>query len=729
MNPAVTKNKLSAMRDFNLYEAFDLLRSFNQGNEINFYTYLPLAEEAWIEYDDIKKTPEEQRDKVFKFAANKNWNTRNILVCYQDESGYVNRKHNPYFFDPVIKNEDISSYTSGKNYRAFEFMGAHFVRFPECHGMNFTVYAPNARCVSVMGNFNHWTTGSHPMLNVENSGIWSLFIPDIKEDEIYKFAIRTGTGEILEKSDPYAFKTELRPKTGSLAYRDRFKWTDNTWTRERFAVNELQKPISVYEMHLGSWIREDESMYASYLEIEDKLIPYLKENGFTHVEFLPVMEHPLDDSWGYQVVNYYSPTSRHGNPEGFKHLVNSLHENNIGVFLDWVPAHFPKDYYGLGMYDGTHLYEYENPKRREQPDWGTYTFDVGRPHVINFLISNASFWIKEYHIDGIRIDAVSSMLYLDYSRKNGEWEPNIYGGRENLESIAFFRELNRHIHRSYPGAVMIAEESTSWPGVTAREESGGLGFDMKWNMGWMHDTLEYFSYDPVHRKYHQDRITFSFWYSFSERFILPLSHDEVVYGKGSILQKMPGDRWQKFANMRLLYSYMFAFPGKKMMFMGDEFATAEEWNFSRGLLNSPITDEFMLGVRETIRDLNKIYKTRTFLGREDFNGSSFQWIDYLDRENSIFSFMRRDLESDHFLVFVFNCTPVVRYGYRIGLPGSGEWMEIFNSDSQYYGGSGVGNNGKVQATHKWWHNLDHSAELTLPPLGCLILERGEKNEI
>ena len=722
MNPSELKNKLKLLREFKLYDAYQLLSTVIEGENRTFQCYLPNASRAWIELKGKIIKPETEDNAIFRFSIPSAEPIRSILICYMDSSGYVEKKHNPYFFEPYLKKEDLYSYVSGESYRAYEFMGAHRIKFPECEGIMFTVYAPNANCVSVIGNFNHWIAGSHPMMNIDNSGIWSIFIPDINGDEIYKYAIRTRNGDLIEKSDPYAFKTELRPRTGSVTNIDEFRWNDREWMKRRFSTNYEVEPIMVYEIHLGSWLREDESLYASYLDIEKRLIPYLKENRFNYVEFLPVMEHPLDDSWGYQVVNYYSPTSRHGNPEGFKHLINALHENNIGVYLDWVPAHFPMDSYGLGLYDGSHLYEYENPKRGIQPDWGTYVFDVGRRHVINFLISNAAFWVREYHCDGLRIDAVSSMLYLDYSRKEGEWEPNIYGGHENLESIAFFRSLNEHIHRSFPGVVLIAEESTSWPGVTSRIESGGLGFDMKWNMGWMHDTLEYFSYDPIYRKYHQDRITFSFWYSFSEKFILPLSHDEVVYGKGSIFQKMPGDEWQKYANVRLLYSYMFSFPGKKMIFMGDEFAVSSEWDFSKGLINNAETNSFMNGVRETLRDLNDIYISRSFLARGDFNGGAFQWIDYSDRESSIFSFIRRDQQSDHFLVFVFNCTPVIRKDYRIGVPRSGEWKEIFNSDSQYYGGSGVGNEGKVVASKKWWHNMENSIEITLPPLGCLILE-------
>ena len=729
MNASEMKRKFRLLRKFNLKDAYQTLSTVIEENGAAFYAYLPGSKEAWIELAGERINPESEEDGIYRFSLPSKNNLKSVMICYSDGSGYIDRKHNPYFYEPPISKEDVDSYISGENSRAYEFMGSHFLKYPECEGAMFTVYAPNAVCASVIGNFNHWQSGSHPMKNMEDSGIWSIFIPDIHEGEIYKYAIKTRSGETLEKSDPYAFKTELRPRTGSVTNAGKFKWTDRDWMKKRSTWNFEKEPIVVYEMHLSSWLREDESLYASYLDIENRLIPYLRENKFNFVEFLPVMEHPLDDSWGYQVVNYYAPTSRHGNPEGFKHLINALHRNNIGVYLDWVPAHFPMDSYGLGLYDGTHLYEYENPKRGIQPDWGTYVFDVGRRHVINFLVSNAVFWIKEFHCDGLRIDAVSSMLYLDYSRNDGEWEPNIYGGHENLESIAFFRELNSHMHRSFPGVVLIAEESTSWPGVTSKVESGGLGFDMKWNMGWMHDTLEYFSYDPVHRKYHQDRITFSFWYSFSEKFILPFSHDEVVYGKGSIFQKMPGDEWQKYANVRLLYSYMFSFPGKKMIFMGDEFATGSEWNFSNGLINNTVLNHSMLGIREVVKDLSEIYRTNDFLARGDFNGGAFQWIDYSDRESSIFSFVRRDQHSDHFLFFIFNCTPVIRRGYRFGVPRAGEWKELFNSDSQYYGGSGVGNEGKAISEQRWWHNLENSIEITLPPLGCLIFEWRPQDEI
>jgi 1,4-alpha-glucan branching enzyme len=727
MNSSSIKNKILDLKNFNLYDPSEILSPVSKDKKISFFANLPLAKKAWIEIGENKLEPIEEETKVFHFEVDSTIDPKEILVCYEEESGYVDKKHHPYAFEPVIRTDQIHSYISDESFRSFEFMGAHVIKFPQCSGVNFSVYAPSAKCVSIIGNFNHWIIGNHPMINQKNTGVWSLFIPDIQEDEIYKFAIRTPSGEIFEKSDPYAYKTELRPRTGSITYKNEFKWSDKLWIKKRFEERVMEEGMSIYEIHLGSWLKVDGISYVSYLNIENKLIPYLKERGFTHVEFLPLMEHPLDDSWGYQVVNYYSPTSRHGNPEGLKHLINALHQNNIGVIIDWVPAHFPKDSHGLAYYDGTHLYEYDDPRKAEHPDWGTYIFDTERKHVLNFLISNADFWIREYHCDGIRIDAVSSMLYLDYSRKPGEWEPNIYGGRENLEAISFLRQMNNHIHKSYPGVLVIAEESTSWPGITRSTESGGLGFDMKWNMGWMHDTLEYFSKDPIYRKYHQNSITFSFWYCFSEKFLLPLSHDEVVYGKRSIFNKMPGDIWQKYANVRLLYSYMYAFPGKKMMFMGDEFAIGEEWNFSKGLLNDAKLNVNMEGVSSLVKHLNNVYAENKFLGNSDFESECFRWIDNSDRENSVIAFMRRDKENKSIIIFIFNFTPEIRNNYRIGSPESGEWNEILNSDSHYYGGSGVGNSGKVLTEDKPWNGFNCSISLTLPPLGALYLIFNKEN--
>lgn len=719
------KELINLLRYFNLHDPSSLLVPEQIEGSMHFRIFEQRALEIWLENGSEVIPMRKTAEGFFEADVNSKNECQDVLVCFKDESGYVDRRHYAYAFKPVVENE-LLEYQTRDLFNAYEFLGARSKEVNGVRGINFTVYAPSARCVSVMGNFNHWSKTSNPMFPFGRSGIWALFIPDISEGEVYKFGIKGAHGEILEKSDPYAFQTELRPRTGSVVAFGKFEWNDRKWLRDRALDNQEEKPISIYEVHLGSWLRKDQSMYESYLSIEEKLIPYLEENGFTHVEFMPVMEHPLDDSWGYQITSYFAPTSRFGNPDGLKHLINAFHTRNIGVILDWVPAHFPKDSHSLGGFDGTQLYEYEDPRKREQPDWGTIVFDYSRPHVRNFLISNASYWIKEFHCDGLRIDAVSSMLYLDYSRSEGQWTPNIYGGRENLEAIAFLKDLNNHIRSTLPGVIMIAEESTAWGGITKEVKYGGLGFHMKWNMGWMHDTLDYFSRDPVHRKYHQNKITFSFWYCFSEKYVLPLSHDEVVYGKGSILQKMPGDRWQKFANVRLLYAYMYAFPGKKLLFMGDEIGVNQEWNFATGLMNNVEPDSLMTGLKTLLDDLNNFYRKTSFLGHSDFASETFQWIDNSDSENSVISFMRRESGSNQTIIFIFNFTPVVRTNYRIGVPESGYWKETINSDSQYYGGSGVGNLGGKEAEDIVSHGFRQSLPLTLPPLGALFLIKDGK---
>lgn len=714
------KASLALLRDFNLRDPYDLLVPEQINERTHFRIFEQRAIEMWLEKGSETIPMEQTSEGLFEADVDGINESQSVLVCFRDETGYIDRRHYAYAFKPPVENE-LLNYQQRDMFDAYEYLGARVMKIDGVEGIGFTVYAPSARCISVIGNFNHWSKTTNPMFPVGGSGIWSLFIPDISPGEIYKFAIRGVHGEVLEKSDPYAFKTEMRPRTGSVVANNAFDWTDRKWLKYRSLDDPEKKPVNIYEMHLGSWMKKDQNTYEPYLSIEESLIPYLVENGFTHVEFMPVMEHPLDDSWGYQITGYFAPSSRFGNPEGLKHLINALHAINVGVIFDWVPAHFPKDIHSLGLFDGTHLYEYEDPKKREQPDWGTLVFDFSRPHVRNFLISNASYWIKEFHCDGLRIDAVSSMLYLDYSRSDGQWTPNVYGGRENLEAIAFLKDLNEHVRNTFPGVMMIAEESTAWGGITRDVRYGGLGFHMKWNMGWMHDTLDYFSKDPVYRKYHHNQLTFSFWYCYSEKYVLPLSHDEVVYGKGSILQKMPGDRWQKFANVRLLYTYMYAFPGKKLLFMGDEIAVNGEWNFATGMMNNEDPDAMMIGVRMLLRDLNSLYRDSTILGPSDFVPEAFRWIDNSDAENSVIAFMRRESGSEKVIIFVFNFTPVVRTDYRIGVPQKGYWRETINSDAQYYGGSGTGNFGGKETEDIGFHGFKQSLSLTLPPLGALFL--------
>ncbi len=683
--------------------------------------FLPLARRAWVEAEDGSKLADlEKVSEAGYFTAEMGRPEGHYSIAFADASGYVDRKRDPYQFPPSLSEYEIYLFRKGELLKSYETLGAHPVTREGVRGTRFVVWAPNASAVSVVGNFNHWTAGAHPMGNVQSSGIWELFIPDVGVDEIYKFAIRSSLdGSVRVKTDPYAYRTEMRPRTGSVVADLSFSWTDDAWMAQRGKGDAVASPVSVYEVHLGSWRRNQDGSFMNYREVGRQLIEYAVRLGFTHIELMPVMEHPLDASWGYQVVNYYSPTSRYGLPSDFMWFVNECHRKGLGVILDWVPAHFPDDEFGLSSYDGTHLFDHQDPRKGRHPDWGTNVFNYGRNEVRNFLLSNALFWLGCYHADGLRIDAVTSMLYLDYSRKEGEWIPNQYGGRENLEAIEFIRSLNRAVHELFPGALTIAEESTAWGGVTSRTEYGGLGFDFKWNMGWMHDTLEYFSRDPVHRRYHQRNLTFSVWYAFSEKFMLPFSHDEIVHGKGSLLSKMPGDYWQKFANLRLCLAYMFASPGKKLLFMGMEMAQWNEWSEERQLdwqlLDFPAHSRISL----LVGDLNRIYRGHREMHELDCEPRGFEWIDFSDSDNSVISFLRRSTDG-RALLFVFNMTPVPRKGYRIGVPWKGRYREMLNTDSEAYGGSGVGNYGSVSSEEVPMHGRGQSVSLTLPPLAAEI---------
>ncbi len=630
-----------------------------------------------------------------------------------------------YSFLPVISDYDLYLFNEGKNRFIYKHLGSHPIIHDGIKGVNFAVWAPNAKGVSVVGNFNNWDGRRHQMRVRGSSGVWELFIPNLKEGELYKFEIRTEEGPVV-KIDPYGFYFEKRPKNANIVFdvlNNEFKWTDEEWMKIRDKRNRINEPISIYEVHLGSWKRKN-GEFLSYRELAHNLVEYVKKMGFTHIELLPIMEHPLDASWGYQVTGYYAPTSRYGNPEDFKYFVNYMHENGIGVILDWVPAHFPTDLFGLARYDGTALYEHVDPRKGYHPDWNTYIFNYGRNEVKNFLTSNAIYWYDNYHVDGLRIDAVASMLYLDYSRKPGEWIPNIYGGNENLEAIAFLQELNSTCYELFGNIMMIAEESTAWPNVSKPTYIGGLGFGYKWNLGWMNDTLSYFKLDPIYRKYHHNKITFSLFYAFNENFILPLSHDEVVHGKGSLINKMPGDEWQKFANLRLLLSYMWTHPGKKMLFMGGEFAQWKEWDFDSELDWYLLDFEKHRKLQKIVIDLNKIYIENPEFYEIDYNFNGFQWIDCNDSQNSVISFLRKD-SSGNYSIIVCNFTPVVRQNYRVGCPDLTNYKEIFNSDSEYYGGANVGNLGKIKAEKIKFHGFDYSINLTLPPLGVIILKRDE----
>jgi 1,4-alpha-glucan branching enzyme len=639
-------------------------------------------------------------------------------------SGVVEVFNDSYSFLPTLSETDLYLFNKGDHHRIYEKLGAHYAEVNGVGGVQFAVWAPTARSVSVIGNFNNWDRRKHAMRILGASGIWEIFIPGLPEGELYKFHVKTQHGFVLDKADPYGFEMELRPKTASkVNYLSTFKWSDNQWIQQRAKSDSLNKPIAMYEVHLGSWQRGDDNRWLTYKEIAERLVEYVKRMGYTHIELMPVMEYPFDGSWGYQVTGYFAPTSRFGPPDDLMYFINHCHRNGIGVILDWVPAHFPKDMYALAQFDGTHVYEHADPRKGEHQDWGTYIFNYGRHEVKNFLASNALFWIDKYHIDGLRIDAVASMLYLDYSRKEGQWIPNQYGGRENIEAIAFIKHVNGLVHHYYPGVLTIAEESTAWPGVTGSLESGGLGFDLKWNMGWMHDMLEYFSKDPVHRKHHHNSLTFALLYAFSERFLLPLSHDEVVHGKGSLLSKMPGDIWQKFANLRLLFGLMCGFPGKKLLFMGGEIGQWGEWSHERGLEWDLLEHDSHKGLSQWMQDLNKLYHGQSSLFEVDFEYTGFDWIDFQDSANSIISFERKARNPEDAIIAVYNFTPVPRQAYRIGARLPGTYNELLNSDAAAYGGSNLGNYGEVKSEPVPQHGRNHSLLLTIPPLAALFLKR------
>ncbi|WP_339713165.1 1,4-alpha-glucan branching protein GlgB [uncultured Kriegella sp.] len=618
---------------------------------------------------------------------------------------------------------DIDLFKAGKHFQLYEKLGSHIIELDGVKGTYFAVWAPTAKSVSVIGDFNYWLEGDHK-LNVrwDASGIWEGFIPGIDKGTLYKYKIHSNNADIqTEKNDPFAKYCEHPPKTASIVWDAEYDWKDKEWMGYRADKNGLDKPYSVYEVHLGSWKRKADNTFLSYVELAQDLVKYVKEMGFTHVEFMPIMEYPYDPSWGYQLTGYFAPTSRFGKPEDFKFLVDKLHQNDIGVILDWVPSHFPEDAHGLGFFDGSHLYEHPDRRRGYHPDWKSLIFNYGRNEVRAFLISNALFWLDKYHVDGLRVDAVASMLYLDYSREDGEWEPNMYGNNENLEAMSFLREFNEAVYGGFPGVQTIAEESTAFTGVSRPVKYGGLGFGMKWMMGWMHDTLEYFKKEPIYRKHHQNDLTFSMTYAFTENFMLPFSHDEVVYGKQSLVYRMPGDEWQRFANLRLLFGYMFTHPGTNLIFMGGEFGQTSEWNFQQSLEWHLTQYAFHSGIQELIKDLNQTYKTYPALYEKQFSPEGFEWIDYGDHENSVLTYIRKGHDKKNDVLIACNFTPVPRENYRIGVPKSGQIKEIFNSDAKKYGGSGVSNNA-IKLSTKAWHGRKRSMVVTIPPLSILIFQ-------
>jgi 1,4-alpha-glucan branching enzyme len=630
--------------------------------------------------------------------------------------------YDPYAFPQVLTEYDLYLSGEGTHYEKYEKLGSHLREVAGLKGVHFAVWAPNAQRVSVVGDFNLWDGRANPMRNLGPTGIWEIFMPGVDEGALYKFEILSRVGHHLGlKADPYGFSTEVRPNTASLVFDiNRYQWNDSSWLADRKARDWQHSPMSIYEVHAGAWKRNDRENYRwlTYRELAGELVPYVKQMGYTHIELMPIMEHPFDASWGYQTVGYYAVTSRFGSPSDFMHFVDRCHQEGIGVILDWTPAHFPRDGHGLAFFDGTHLYEHADPKQGEHPDWGTLVFNYGRNEVQNFLLSNALFWIEKYHIDALRVDAVASMLYLDYSRKPGEWIPNAHGGRENLEAIAFIRRLNEVLHQRDPGALTIAEESTAWPAVSRPTYVGGLGFDLKWNMGWMNDTLRYMSLDPLYRQYHHGELTFSMLYAFHENFVLPLSHDEVVHGKRSLLEKMPGDDWQKFANLRLLFGYQFAHPGKKLLFMGSELGPRNEF-WEGGMVEWPLeASPPHQGFQRLLGDLNRLHAQERALHQLDFESSGFEWIEANDAAASVISFLRHGRDPEDFVLVVCNFTPVVRDEYRVGVPRPGYYREILNTDSKYYEGTDLGNAGGVNAEPIPWNDRPYSIKLKLPPLAA-----------
>jgi len=625
-----------------------------------------------------------------------------------------------------LTEHDVYLFKEGNHFRLYEKMGSHIMTVDGANGVHFSLWAPNAEKVSVIGEFNGWNKDSHQLMGRwDGSGIWEGFIPGIGEGVVYKYHIVSRYNNYqVDKGDPFAFSWETPPKTGSIICHLGYEWNDQEWMKNRHAINSLDAALSIYEVHLGSWrrVREEGNRSLTYREMAPALADYVKEMGYTHVEFLPVMEHPFYGSWGYQTVGYFAPTGRYGTPQDFMYLIDHLHGRGIGVILDWVPSHFPDDEHGLMFFDGTHLFSHADPKKGFHPEWQSYIFNYGRYEVRNFLVSSALFWLDRYHVDGLRVDAVASMLYLDYGRKEGEWIPNEFGGKENMEAMTFLRKFNEAVYENYPDVQTIAEESTDWPMVSRPGYLGGLGFGMKWNMGWMHDSLKYFSKDPILRKYHHEQLTFSIWYAFSENFILSLSHDEVVYGKGSLIGKMPGDEWQKNANLRVLFGYMYGHPGKKLLFMGGEFGQWKEWDHEEGLEWHVLQYRYHQGMQRWVRDLNHLYRSEPALFELDFSQDGFEWIDFSDWEQSIVSFIRKGITTGDVMLVVCNFTPVPRYNYRVGVPRGGYWREMLNSDAKIYGGSGQGNIGGIESAPVPSHGRYHSLSLTMPPLSVLMFK-------
>jgi 1,4-alpha-glucan branching enzyme len=702
-------------------DPFSVLGPHQQGKKWEVRAFLPQAAEVSVESAGRSVLMRKIHPQGF-FIAELSQDPGAYKLRLNLWHGAESEIEDPYRFPPLLSHFDLHLHGEGTFNQSFLTMGAHVVECLGVEGTRFAVWAPNAEIVSLVGDFNDWDERRHPMRRREG-GIWELFVPAVSEGTTYKYSVRASLRSYhQQKADPYAFSSEVPPKSASIVYElSKYEWSDREWMDQRAKKNYLNEPVSIYEVHLGSWMRGPLNSFLSYRELANLLVEYAVRMGYTHIELLPIMEHPFSGSWGYQVTGFYAPTSRFGSPRDFMYFVDRCHQAGVGVIVDWVPGHFPKDAHGLAYFDGTALYEHADPRKGEHLEWGTKIFNYGRNEVRTFLISNALFWLQEYHIDGLRVDAVASMLYLDYARKEGEWIPNQYGGNENLEAIDFLRRFNELAHK-FPGAVTIAEESTSFSGVSRPVYLNGLGFTMKWNMGWMHDMFLYFSHDPVHRKYYHNNITFSLLYAFSENFVLPISHDEVVYGKRSLIGKMPGDVWQKFANVRAFMAYMFGHPGKKLLFMGADIGQWEEWNHDRGIPWELVQFDFHRKLQNYVAELNQLYRTHPALYEIDYQWDGFEWVDFHDYENSIISFIRRPRGRTPFLLICCNFTPVPRQNYRIGVPDPGTYREIFNSDAEMFGGSNMGNAGAVTTQPIAASNHYHSLSITLPPLAVVVFE-------
>ncbi len=719
-----TTNHMQRLQSGSHHDPFEFLgrHTSSEGHDI-IRAFMPSAEELeLVGFGPIHRV--ENTDLFVAELSKPNDIEQHYTLRWIDKADkQTHEVVSPYSFTPIVGDLDLELFAAGNHFHAYRFLGAHLTSINGVEGCSFAVWAPNVKRVSVIGGFNGWHGLRHPMRNRGDSAIWELFIPGLKGGDNYKFEILSEAGNILKKCDPYGQSMAMRPDDTSLICpTSEHNWQDEYWLESRKNFDWQHKPINIYELHAGSWRKSLNNSFLNWRELADQLVPYVKDLNYTHIEFLPISEHPLDESWGYQVTGYFAPTSRFGSADDFRYLVDLCHQNDIGVILDWVPAHFPKDDFALARFNGGALYEHADPRKGEHQDWGTLIFDYDRNEVRNFLLTNAIYWLEEFHIDGLRVDAVASMLYLDYSRNHGEWLPNKYGGRENLEAIAFLREMNKTVHGLFPGVLTFAEESTAWPMVSRPIELGGLGFSVKWNMGWMNDTLSYIEQDPVHRKYEHNKLTFSQVYAWTENFVLPFSHDEVVHLKRSMLDKMPGDEWQKFANLRALLAWQTVHPGKKLQFMGNEIAQWSEWNVKAPLSWELLDDERHNGIRQLTRDLNRLYKNEPGLYYNDFQSEGFRWIDCNNSDQSILSLIRQSNQAEDAIICVFNFTPVVRENYRIGVPANSPYHEILNSDATCYGGSNVGNAGLIQTEKEPWSGFEQSLSITVPPLAALFLQ-------